>query len=157
MVGRSVYPLYSEQISSEEDIEESRQVATIVDSLNKQHQPAGNRIESKVMFRVVMLETRSDVTEFGVPMRVRKVVKSHWSDATMRRRRQGNDKKVCSICLLFTERRELQDVSSLRCVMYTVAGVDMDVFGPQREKRFECKHICTSCCGSIMLLRYLRF
>lgn len=108
------------------------------------------------MFRVRLVQTRSDASEFGVPMSVRKVVKTYWSAATMRRRRQGNDKKTCSMCLLFSGHREPQRVSSLRCVLYTVAAVDVNVFGPWREARFECKHICTYCCASMMFLKHFR-
>jgi len=106
------------------------------------------------MLRVHLIYTRSEATHFGVPMRVRKVVRSYWSAATMRRRRQGGDKKVCSLCFIFYGRQDLQTVTSTRCVLFTAAVCDRNVFGPRREARIECKHVCRKCSASIEVLNY---
>lgn len=71
----------------------------------------------------------------------------------MRRRRQGGHKKVCQMCSVFRGVHEAQYVSSLRCVLYTVAACDLNVFGPQREARIECKHVCKKCFTMLIILK----
>lgn len=72
----------------------------------------------------------------------------------MRRRRQGNDRKVCKLCLIFNGYYEQQVVSETRCVLVVVAVCDVGVFGPRREAVIECKNVCKFCSASIELLRH---
>lgn len=106
------------------------------------------------MLRVKLAYTRREASHFDVPLSVCQIEKRHWSAATMRRRRQGDDKKVCDMCVVFRGRMTLQTVSNLRCVLVAVAACDANVYGPRREARIICKHICTYCAASVSLVRY---
>lgn len=70
----------------------------------------------------------------------------------MRRREQGDDKKVCTMCMVFRGCTELQEMSHMKCVLVAVATYDLGVFGPRRAARIVCKHMCTECFSSIILL-----
>lgn len=122
------------------------------------HQQLNTRpytISHSIMLRVKLMPTRRQATRFDVPMTVRRIEKSHWSSTTMRRRRQGNDKKVCNMCVVFKGNNEPQEVSSLRCTLYTVASCDIGEYGPQREARITCKHVCIHCYTIMILLKHL--
>jgi len=106
------------------------------------------------MLRVKLVETRPEATVFGVPMTVKQVETRYWSEATMRRRIQGDDKKVCTMCIVFRGRAEVQTVSIMRCVLVAVATYDLGVFGPRRAARIECKHMCNRCFAYVRLLDF---
>ena len=63
-------------------------------------------------------------------------------------------KRVCCMCFVIHGNIRRTTVSSTRCVLVAVAVFDIGVYGPRREARIECRHVCEYCSASIAVLVY---